>query len=39
MPFSSNLPPEVISIQNLQADYNGANFKGLKVGDVNNTGQ
>lgn len=39
MPFSSNLPPEVISIQNLQADYNGANFKGLKVGDVNNTGE
>lgn len=37
-PFSGSLPPEVISIQNLQSDYSGANFRGLKVGDVNNTG-
>lgn len=36
-PFSGNLPPENISIQNLQADYTGGNFKGVKIGDTNNT--
>jgi hypothetical protein len=36
-PFSPNLPPESISIQNLQADFTGGNFKGVKIGDTNNT--
>lgn len=35
-PFA-NMPPEFISIQNLQADYTGGNFKGVKTGDTNNT--
>ncbi|MCB0544877.1 MAG: hypothetical protein KDC70_15220, partial [Saprospiraceae bacterium] len=37
MPFSSGLPPETISITNLQSNYTSANFTGLKVGDVNNS--
>ncbi|MCB9306170.1 MAG: hypothetical protein H6565_06205 [Lewinellaceae bacterium] len=37
MPFSSGLPPETISITNLQSNYSSANFTGLKVGDVNNS--
>ncbi|MBV6438843.1 MAG: hypothetical protein DYG98_11940 [Haliscomenobacteraceae bacterium CHB4] len=36
-PFSGNLPPEVISILNLQGDYTGGNFRGVKTGDANNT--
>ncbi|MBK8195192.1 MAG: hypothetical protein IPK76_18985 [Lewinellaceae bacterium] len=36
-PFNSPLPPESILITNLQGNYTGANFKGLKTGDVNNT--
>ena len=36
-PFNSPLPPESILITNLQGNYTGANFKGLKIGDVNNT--
>ena len=36
-PFSGALPPEAIFIQNLQVDYTGGNFIGLKVGDTNNT--
>lgn len=35
-PFNSNLPPEKINITNLQANYQNANFKGVKIGDVNN---
>lgn len=37
MPFSGNLPPESITIPNLQGDFPNVNFKGLKVGDVNNS--
>lgn len=36
-PFSGNLPPEVISILNLQGDYTAGNFRGVKTGDANNT--
>jgi hypothetical protein len=36
-PFNGTLPPNNISINNLQADYTGANFKGVKIGDTNNT--
>lgn len=36
-PFDNPLPPGSISITNLQADYLNGNFKGIKVGDVNNT--
>lgn len=36
-PFSGALPPNNITINNLQADYPNANFKGAKIGDVNNT--
>ncbi len=34
-PFNNPLPPESISILNLQSDYTGANFIGVKTGDVN----
>ncbi|MBL7808964.1 MAG: hypothetical protein JNN28_14175 [Saprospiraceae bacterium] len=34
-PFSGGLPPDNISITNLQAPYPNASFKGLKVADVN----
>lgn len=36
-PFMGGLPPDNISITNLQAPYQNANFKGLKVGDTNNS--
>ena len=36
-PFMGGLPPDNISVINLQANYTGANFKGIKVADVNNT--
>lgn len=36
-PFNGTLPPNNISINNLQADYIGANFKGIKIGDTNNS--
>jgi hypothetical protein len=36
-PFGSPLPPGVINILNLQADYPNANFKGIKIGDTNNS--
>lgn len=38
-PFSGGLPPESITIQNLQSDYTTGNFKGVKVGDTNNTAE
>lgn len=34
-PFTGGLPPDNISINNLQAPYSNASFKGLKVADVN----
>lgn len=36
-PFMGGLPPDNISVINLQANYTGANFKGIKIADVNNT--
>jgi hypothetical protein len=33
-PFGNPLP-EILTISNLQADYTGANFKAVKIGDVN----
>ncbi|MDO8366334.1 MAG: hypothetical protein Q7T20_06020 [Saprospiraceae bacterium] len=36
-PFSGGIPPDNININNLQANYNTADFKGIKVGDVNNS--
>jgi hypothetical protein len=36
-PFTGGLPPNNISITNLQAHYPNASFKGLKVADVNNS--
>lgn len=36
-PFMGGLPPDNISVNNLQANYLGADFKGIKVADVNNT--
>ncbi len=36
-PFQGGLPPDNISVNNLQFPYVGADFKGIKVGDVNNT--
>ncbi|MEZ4892431.1 MAG: hypothetical protein R2778_05390 [Saprospiraceae bacterium] len=36
-PFMGPLPPNNISINNLQADYPNANFRGVKIGDTNNT--
>lgn len=36
-PFSGTLPPNNITINNLQADYINANFKGIKIGDTNNS--
>lgn len=36
-PFLGGLPPGHINVNNLQANYMGADFKGIKVGDVNNT--
>ncbi|MBL7826879.1 MAG: hypothetical protein JNJ57_09635 [Saprospiraceae bacterium] len=36
-PFLGSLPPNNISITNLQTDYTNANFKGIKIGDSNNT--
>ncbi len=36
-PFSSVIPPSNIVINNLQANFLLANFKGLKIGDTNNT--
>lgn len=34
-PFNGTFPPEAIPITNLQADFTNGNFKGLKVGNVN----
>ena len=36
-PFNGTLPPNSITINNLQGDYPNANFKGIKIGDTNNT--
>jgi len=36
-PFMGGLPPDHIPVNNLQSNYMGADFKGIKVGDVNNT--
>lgn len=36
-PFAGGVPPDIITVNNLQANYSGANFKGIKVADVNNT--
>lgn len=36
-PFSGSLPIQNIQISNLQADQTGVDFKGVKIGDVNNT--
>jgi hypothetical protein len=36
-PFQGGLPSDSISISNLQANYFGADFKGIKMGDANNT--
>lgn len=36
-PFMGGLPPETIPINNLQGNFNGVNFYGIKTGDVNNT--
>ncbi len=36
-PFQGGLPPDNISVNNLQTNYTGADFKGIKVGDANNT--
>ncbi|MBP6827406.1 MAG: carboxypeptidase regulatory-like domain-containing protein, partial [Saprospiraceae bacterium] len=36
-PFSAPLPPESISISNLSGNYTGADFKGVKTGDANNS--
>jgi len=36
-PFQGGLPPDNISVNNLQANYMGADFKGIKVGDSNNS--
>jgi lysyl endopeptidase len=36
-PFQGGLPPDYISVNNLQGNYIGADFKGIKVGDLNNT--
>ncbi len=37
LPFNAPLPPESISIVNLQGDYSSADFIGVKTGDVNNS--
>ncbi len=36
-PFSGGLPPDNITVNNLQGNYPGVNFKGVKVADVNNS--
>ena len=36
-PFNGTPAPETITITNLQADYLQANFKGIKIADVNNS--
>ncbi len=36
-PFSAPLPPESISISSLSGNYTGADFKGVKTGDANNS--
>lgn len=36
-PFQGGLPPDNISVNNLQSNYSGADFKAIKVGDLNNT--
>lgn len=36
-PFMGGLPPESFPINNLQADFPNVNFKGVKVGDLNNS--
>jgi len=36
-PFMGGLPPEAIPVNNLQGNFNGVNFYGIKTGDVNNT--
>ncbi|MCC7245490.1 MAG: trypsin-like peptidase domain-containing protein [Saprospiraceae bacterium] len=36
-PFASGLPQSTIFIPNLQGPHTNANFKGIKVGDVNNS--
>ena len=36
-PFQGGLPPDNISVNNLQSNYSGVNFKSVKVGDLNNS--
>lgn len=36
-PFLGALPPNNVTVNNLQADYPNVNFKGIKIGDTNNT--
>lgn len=36
-PFQGGVPPDNINILNLQQNYTGADFKGIKVADVNNS--
>lgn len=38
-PFSGGTPPEILQFSNLQQNVTNADFKGLKVGDVNNNAQ
>jgi hypothetical protein len=36
-PFNGPLPPNNITINNLSANYTNANFRGVKIGDTNNS--
>jgi hypothetical protein len=36
-PFQGGLPPDNISVNNLQSNYSGTDFKAIKVGDLNNS--
>jgi hypothetical protein len=36
-PFQGGLPPDNISVNNLQSNYPGVDFKAIKVGDLNNS--
>ena len=36
-PFQGGLPPETIPVNNLQANFTGASFFGVKTGDTNNS--
>jgi hypothetical protein len=36
-PFQGGFPPDNIPVNNLQSNYSGADFKAIKVGDLNNS--